>query len=174
MNDVVGSNILIADGINAIIEASSTNKSIKPKYFRFSEQDLILDPNLSAGDISAWITRDISSYIPINNNKIEFVCDVEPSEAKKYTRVCGLFLEDGTLFALAKPPFPFPPHMRQTFKIQIEYQNIAEIANFEYIETNEVEQHASDIANMLFSADLRLHTLKETTKITKIEGGKLV
>jgi hypothetical protein len=136
----VGQSIITADGINALVEASAKNKTVTPKYFRFSDDDLVLDPSLSAEDIDAWTTRDISTIKQISGDAAEFVCDVDPEEATHYTRVCGLYLDDGTLFAVAKPPFPFPPGLRQTFKIQISYQNITELMDFSYLPHQEEEQ----------------------------------
>jgi len=131
----VGSSIITADGINALANASASGTSVKPKYFKFSNQDLVLDPNLSAEDIVGWRTQDISLYQTIDSKTVEFVCDVEPTEATDYTRVCGLFLEDGTLFMVAKPPYPFPPSLRQTFKIQMMYDNATDLLEFKYIPT---------------------------------------
>jgi hypothetical protein len=139
----VGKTVVTADGINAIIEAQQTGRVIKPKYFRFSEQDLVLDPTLSASDIHGWMTSDISLYHSSGNDVVEFVCDVSPEKATHYTRLCGLYLEDGTLFAIAKPPHPFPPGLRQTFKIQVGYTNAAKIMNFVYVPHQETEQDLS-------------------------------
>ena len=136
----VGQSIITADGINALVEASAKHETVTPKYFRFSDDDMVLDTNLSAGDIDGWTTRDISTIKQISADAAEFVCDVEPTEATHYTRVCGLYLDDGTLFAVAKPPFPFPPGLRQTFKIQVSYQNITELMDFSYLPHQEEEQ----------------------------------
>jgi len=136
----VGSSIITADGINALANASATGTSVKPKYFKFSEQELVLDPNLSADDIVGWRTQEISLYQKVDDRSVEFVCDVQPDEATAYTRLCGLFLDDGTLFMVAKPPFPFPPQLRQTFKIQMIYDGIDEILNFQYLPFSETEQ----------------------------------
>ena len=136
----VGQSIITADGINALVEASAKKETVTPKYFRFSDQDLVLDPDLSAGDINGWTTRNISTIKQISNDAAEFVCDVDPEKATHYTRVCGLYLDDGTLFAVAKPPFPFPPGLRQTFKIQVSYQNITQLMDFSYLPHQEEEQ----------------------------------
>ena len=142
-NGAVGGSIITADGINALANASATGKSIKPKYFKFSHQDLILDPNLSAKDLIGWRTQNINLYQTVDEKTVEFVCDVIPTEATDYTRVCGLFLEDGTLFMVAKPPYPFPPTLRQTFKIQMVYENATELLDFKYLSFSETEQDLS-------------------------------
>ena len=136
----VGAVIVTADGINALVEAESTGRSVKPKYFRFSLQDLVLDPELSAEDIHGWLTRDISVYKQIDEHTVEFVCDVPPTEATHYARIAGLYLDDGTLFAVAKPPYPFPPALRQTLKIQVQYRQVGELMDFRYLPHHETEQ----------------------------------
>lgn len=145
----VGKSLITADGINALANASASGTSVKPKYFQFSSQDLVLDPNLSAGDIVGWITQDINLYQKIDDKTVEFVCDVKPTEATDYARVCGLYLDDGTLFMVAKPPYPFPPLLRQTFKIQMKYEGIDALLNFKYVSFNEEEQSLSALDTSL-------------------------
>ncbi|WP_108062711.1 phage tail-collar fiber domain-containing protein [Poseidonibacter lekithochrous] len=139
----VGKSIITVDGINALANASASGSSVKPKYFKFSNQDLVLDPNLSASDLTGWRTQNINLYQIVDNQTVEFVCDVEPTEASDYTRSVGLFLEDGTLFMVAKPPFAFPPMLRQTFKIQMVYQNATELLDFKYVAFSQTEQDLS-------------------------------
>lgn len=139
----VGSSIITVDGINALANASASGTSVKPKYFKFSNQNLVLDPNLSASDLNGWRTQDINLYQKVDNKTVEFVCDVIPTEASDYARVCGLYLDDGTLFMMAKPPYPFPPSLRQTFKIQMVYQGADELLDFKYLQFSETEQDLS-------------------------------
>ncbi|WP_456390599.1 hypothetical protein [Hydrogenimonas sp.] len=134
----VGKSIITEKGIFAMADASVTGKLVQPKYFKFSTTDYNLDPALT--DISGWLQKDISLYNKIDDNTVEFLCDVAPEEATDYARTAGLFLEDGTLFMLAKPPFPFPPGMRQTFKIQLVYQNAEQLIDFQYLPFYETEQ----------------------------------
>lgn len=140
---VVGETLITVEGINALIEAQATGESIRPKYFTFSEQDLALTPALSASDLHPWLTQNIDLYTLTDDHHVEFVCDVPPNEATHYTRIAGLYLEDGTLFAVAKPPFAFPPMLRQTFKVQVAYANAGELMNFQYISHAETEQSLS-------------------------------
>ncbi|MEO1927623.1 MAG: hypothetical protein ABGX26_02930, partial [Nautiliaceae bacterium] len=98
----VGQSLITVNGIKALMDASVIGKLVKPKYFKFSDVDYALDPTIA--DISGWIQKDISVYNTINENTVEFVCDVAPDEAAKYTKTAGLYLDDGTLFMLAKPP----------------------------------------------------------------------
>ena len=148
----VGQSIITADGINALANAAASGTSVKPKYFVFSHQDLVLDPKLSAGDIHGWRTQDISLYQVLDSSTVEFVCDVAPTEATDYTHVCGLYLEDGTLFMVAKPPFPFPPQLRQTFKVQMVYANADRLLDFRYLPYSETEQSLAALDVALSSA----------------------
>jgi len=141
--DIVGSSVITSDGINAFANASASGSSVKPKYFVFSSHDLVVDPTLRADDIDGWITKEISLYQKVDDNTVEFVCDVTPTEAIDYMRFCGLLLEDGTLFQIAKPSFPMPPSMRQTFKIQTAYENASELLEFKYVPFSEEEQSLS-------------------------------
>ncbi len=139
----IGQSIVTADGINALANASSSGASVKPKYFKFSNQNLTLDPQMRASDISGWVTQDIDVYQVINDDTIEFVCDVAPESATDYARIAGLYLDDGTLFMVAKPPYPFPPTLRQTFKIQLAYNNATGLMDFQYVPFSEEEQSLS-------------------------------
>lgn len=106
-------------------------------------------------------------YQKIDDKTVEFVCDIEPTEATDYARVCGLYLDDGTLFMVAKPPYPFPPQLRQTFKIQMVYENITELLDFKYVAFSETEQ---DLSLLNLAAVSGNQILKNTLKL---EGIKL-
>ena len=155
----VGQSIITSSGIKAIMDASVVGKLIKPKYFKFSDVDYNLDPTIT--DIGSWIQKDITLYNTINENTIEFVCDVAPEEAVKYTKMAGLYLDDGTLFMLAKPPFPFPPMLRQTFKIQLVYQNAENLIDFSYLPFYETEQDLAILNNAAVFGDEILNNAKE-------------
>jgi len=162
----IGSSIITADGINALSNASASGTSVKPKYFKFSNKDLVLDPNLSASDINGWRTQDINLYQKVDSKTVEFVCDVIPTEASDYTRVCGLYLEDGTLFMVAKPPYPFPPSLRQTFKIQMVYENVSDLLDFKYLPFSETEQ---DLSLLNTNTQLGLFAYEAKEKIEKLK-----
>jgi len=138
MSTSVGESLVTAQGIFALLEAHTRGEKVKVKSFVFSEEEIELDPNRTT--LSGWIEQDISLYTIVDEHTVEFVCDVEPDKATHYTKSCGLFLEDGTLFMLAKPPFPFPPMLRQTFKIQLRYQNAESLLDFAYLPFYETEQ----------------------------------
>jgi hypothetical protein len=163
----VGSSIITADGINALANASASGTSVKPKYFKFSNQNLVLDPNLGQSDITGWRTQDINLYQKVDDKTVEFVCDVAPTEASDYARVCGLYLDDGTLFMVAKPPYPFPPSLRQTFKIQMVYENIDGLLDFKYVSFSEEEQSLSILDT---SISLGLQTMENAKEIGLIKN----
>jgi len=163
----IGKSLVTADGINALANANASGTNIKPKYFKFSTQDLALDPNLSAEDIVGWRTQNINLYQKVDSKTVEFVCDVIPTEATDYTRVCGLYLDDGTLFMVAKPPYPFPPALRQTFKIQMVHENITGLMDFKYVAFSQTEQDLSLLNATAVSGN---QILKNTLKL---EGIKL-
>ena len=138
----VGQSSLTVKGSYALADASQTGKSRKPKFYKVSNQDITLDPTLT--DISGvWKQADISGYFPVNDNTVEFLVDIPPEEATSYGRTFGLYLEDGTLFMIAKPPYPFPPALRQTFKIQLVYNNANNLIDFQYVPFYETEQDLS-------------------------------
>lgn len=138
----VGEVVLTLQGSYALADAQATGKSIKPKYYKVSNKDITLDPTLR--DISGvWKQANISGYVPIDKDTIEFIIDIPPEEATSYGKTFGLYLEEGTLFAIAKPPYPFPPYLRQTFKVQIRYTNISQMTDFQYIPFYETEQSLS-------------------------------
>ena len=151
-------------GKEALILAQSGSRTFKPKSFKFSEIDYELDENLS--NISGWIEKDISSVMPLGSNIIEFVCKVEPDEAVKSSATCGLFLDDGLMFAIVKPPFAFREQMLQRLKIQFEISNISEIASFEYISVEYGELQLYQLLNIANFGNIALEQEK------KLEGVK--
>ena len=152
----VGQSILTVKGSYALADASQTGKSIKPKFYKVSNQDITLDPTLS--DLTGvWKQADISGYFPINDNTVEFLVDIPPEQATGYGKTFGLYLEDGTLFMIAKPPYPFPPQLRQTFKIQLVYNNVNNLVDFQYLPFYKTEQNLAilDVA-MTFGERLQV------------------
>ncbi len=149
----VGQSILTVKGSYALADASSTGKSIKPKFYKVSNQDIPLDPTLT--DLTGvWKTADISGYFPINDNTVEFLVDIPPEEATSYGKTFGLYLEDGTLFMIAKPPYPFPPALRQTFKIQLVYEQANNLIDFQYLPFYETEQDLAILSVSTYLGEL--------------------
>ena len=149
----VGQSILTVKGSYALADASQTGKPIKPKYYKVSNQDIDLNPTLT--DLTGvWKQADISGYFPINNNTVEFLVDIPPEEATQYGKTFGLYLEDGTLFMIAKPPYPFPPALRQTFKIQLVYNNANNLIDFQYLPFYETEQDLAILSVSTYLGEL--------------------
>ena len=171
----VGAAVVTAAGIQAIAEAQAQGRSIQPRRFGFSSQEYTVDPMLT--EIACWKEDAIDVTLEVDADTVEFDCIVEPEEASSYTRFVGIYLDDGTLFAVAKPPFALPPGLRQTIKVQIRYQQISEVMSFQYLPTDEAEQWASVIMNTLqqIGTDILTHDMhmlgeKSRTGIVKIEG----
>ncbi len=167
----VGKSILTIKSSYALADASSTGKSIKPKYYKVSNQDLSLDPTLT--DISGvWKQADISGYFQVNDNTVEFLVDIPPEQAADYGKTFGLYLEDGTLFMIAKPPYPFPPQLRQTFKIQLIYQQANNLIDFQYIPFYETEQDLA-IFDVAMTLGERLQTIRSEIELLKLARERL-
>ena len=155
----VGKSILTVRGSYALADASQTGKSIKPKYYKVSNQDIALDPTLTDLD-GVWKQADISGYFPVNDNTVEFLVDIPPEQATDYAKTFGIYLEDGTLFMIAKPPYPFPPALRQTFKIQLVYNNANNLIDFQYLPFYETEQDLA-ILDIAFTFGERLQVVRD-------------
>ena len=172
MANPIGTTIITADGINALSNASATGTKVQPTYFKYSNQGLILDPTLSSEDIIGWRTQDISAYQVFEKDGtvyVQFTCDVQPSEAIDYMRICGLYLADGTLFALGKPSFSMPPALGQYFVIQLTYSNISELMNFQYVSVDEEVQNLNALNFAVTQGELMIKNTLNIAKI-KIEG----
>ncbi|WP_456459705.1 phage tail-collar fiber domain-containing protein [Desulfurobacterium sp.] len=137
-----GKTVVTENGLKALIEASSVGKQIKPAYFKVSEQDIgDIYPGINIADLPAvWYQAPISAYVPVNDSTVQFILDIPQDKATKYGKTFGLYLEDGTLFAVAKPPYPFPPLMRQRFRVQFVWEQIDAVMNFEDIPFYEFDQ----------------------------------
>lgn len=135
----VGTSILTDAGLQALINAHAQGTKVKPKYYKVTDQNISLSPSLT--DIpNAWRTADIDGYVQVDENTVEFLIVIPTEAASKYGRTFGLFLEDGTLLLVAKPPYPFPPGLRQTFKVQLYFEKADEVLDFQYIPFDETEQ----------------------------------
>lgn len=170
MSTPVGKLIITSAGIAALAEAQAHGKLPVPKFFRLSEQNLLLDEALTENDITGWYTHDINLFHRVNKDVVEFVCDVPPNEATNYTYTVGLYFEDGTLFAVGKPPFPSVPMSRQRFKLQITYANAGILMNFQYIPYEEEEQNLIILDSILTQGEAMMKEMAYSRKITHIQG----
>ncbi len=164
-----GKTVVTENGLRALIEASSVGKQIKPAYFKVSEQDIgDIYPGTNIADLpSVWYQAPISAYVPVNDSTVQFILDIPQDKATKYGKTFGLYLEDGTLFAVAKPPYPFPPLMRQRFRVQFVWEQIDSVMNFEDIPFYEFDQDVvhldavSTISLALFDVQEHLTLLEQ-------------
>ena len=157
-----GKTVITLNGLKALTEASSLGRRVKPVYFKVSDADIgDIYPGIDLKDLpSVWHQANISGYIPVNDSTIQFILDIPEETATKYGKVFGLYLEDGSLFAVAKPPYPFPPLMRQRFKVQFVWEQIEAVMNFEDIPFYEFDQ---DVAHLdaLSTISLALFDVQE-------------
>jgi len=157
-----GKTVITLNGLKALTEASSLGRRVKPVYFKVSDADIgDIYPGIDIADLpSVWHQANISGYIPVNDSTIQFILDIPEESATKYGKVFGLYLEDGTLFAVAKPPYPLPPLMRQRLKAQFVWQQIESVMNFEDIPFYEFDQ---DVAHLdaLSTISLALFDVQE-------------
>lgn len=122
--------ILTDAGINALVNAHQTGTLLKPVEFVFSADDIDLSPLLI--DLTGWVRKDISQLSIVQNNNVELTCIVEQEEAIDTVRSVGIFLEDGTLFCVSKIN-GIGSNIRQTVKVQIDYENVDGLMDFIYI-----------------------------------------
>nr|BDD47402.1 hypothetical protein 11 [bacterium] len=142
-----GKSIITEKGLHALLSATVNTAQLPIKYFKVSDNEYDLDKTML--DFDGWYENDISCYMPVDQNSIEFVIDIPPEKAKKFGKFFGLYLEDGTLFMCAKPPSPFPPLFRQIFRIQFVYKNANSILDFKYIPFSETEQDFSRLETLV-------------------------
>jgi len=164
-----GKTVATLNGLKALTEASSIGRRVKPVYFKVSDADIgDIYPGIDLHDLpSVWYQADITGYIPVNDSTVQFILDIPQDKATKYGKTFGLYLEDGTLFAVAKPPYPFPPSMRQRFKVQFVWEQIDSVMNFEDIPFYEFDQDVvhldaiSTITLALFDVQKHLAVLEQ-------------
>jgi hypothetical protein len=164
----VGTSILTNAGLQKLINALAQGTKVSPKYYKVTDSDVTLDPALT--DIpNAWKQADISGYVQIDANTIEFLITIPHEEVTKYGKCFGLYLDDGTLFLVAKPPYPFPPGMRINFKVQFYFEQAEKVINFQYIPFDETEQNLAimdvstvyDLLNQICDEINLLHQARE-------------
>lgn len=162
---MVGECIITNNGVRAFVDASGTGANIKPEYYIVTHENISLDPTLIT--LEGWRQDNISAYIPVNENTIEFIINIPVEDALNYGTTFGLFLDDDTLFMLAKPPYPLPPALRQIFKIQLVYKDSQALVDFSYIPFDQTEQDLSRLEEITQNGS---RTLMFMDKINKMEA----
>lgn len=140
------SECIITDaGLAALAYASAHGTTIRPAYFKFSsEKDHYVDGSdhllstLTEMAYDVWYTHNINYYkiIDPTANLVEFVCEALPDAVapspNSQTWACGLFLEDDTLFMIAKPDAAFPATVHQIFRLELAYNAAGSLVEFVY------------------------------------------
>lgn len=136
--------ILTDGGLAALAYASAHGTQIQPTTFKFSNDSTVyedggnLDPTITESawvGADVWYTHAINTYTVLgtNLNYVEFICECPEITSTEACQCCGLFLGDGTLFAMAKPPYPIPAEVRQFLRLQVAYTNIVSLTDFTLI-----------------------------------------
>ncbi len=160
----VGESILTLAGLTAYQNASATGASIQPLTYQLSSKDYDLaaeGPTLDALD-DVWRTDEISGYFTVDDDTVEYLLDIPAEDAEAYAYTAGLFLADGTLFMLAKPPYPFPPLFHQRFKIQLKYADAVALTDFKYLNFSETTQ---DLVTLGAKATANLQVLRNAHEL---------
>jgi len=116
-----------------IDKITKTDEKLVPKYFKFSSDKKIIHADFEDKDLKDWYSGDITSCLMTGNDRIEFTCEVPREKAKKSTNLCGLYLEDGSLFMVARVKYPIPSKLKQKFKIKLTHKNILDRMDLKYI-----------------------------------------
>jgi len=111
----MGKILLTIAGANALANAHANGERIKVISYKQSSQDIALSSALTSADITAWREKPVDEIQMVNAESVQFKVDCPADQATDYTRILGLYLEDGTLYAVAQPSFPLPPNVRQVF-----------------------------------------------------------
>jgi len=141
-----GGTVLTLAGRRALATAVLTGVHPKVQYYIASNHDYALDPAMMSSQFSGWYTHTINGYTPVNDYTSQLLAHIPQEDAVSDLLTVGLFLEDGTLFALAKPPYAMPQGIEQNFNMLIESSGINELLDFSYIPT-EVFNHEAELLN---------------------------
>ncbi len=141
-NPISGTTIITNAGLQAIQNAITNNTQLN--FATFQVTSYPLTPNMNMTTIpNYWYSNNINSIIPIDPITIQIIIDVPLTESTSYFSTAGIFLEDGTLFAIIQPSNPIPPKTRQVANIQLQFTNAQSICNFNYLPWSQQEQYLS-------------------------------
>lgn len=170
MANPLGKAVLTELGITKIVESLGGGVQITPKYYHFIEEYYEADSTMVAGDIPTyWKEKDIDLYQMVDDHTVEFVMITEASNADYSVSTIAIYLEDGTLFAVANPSYVISQSQRQVAKIQLSFSEIGQALSFMYIPHTETEQDISLLNSIATSGNQILkNTL--TLKGVKIQG----
>lgn len=170
MANPLGIAIITDNGKNMLADAVLNGTFITPAKFRFSSQLYSADAAMTAEDIPEyWVENDISLYQVVDNDTVEFSMIIEAVDAIDNIQTVSIYLDDGTLFAVANPSYQISKQQRQVIKIQLAFSNMGDVLNFEYLPFDETEQ---DLALLDTIATLGNQITKNTLDLkgVKFEG----
>lgn len=158
--------LLTNGGINALVNANQSGILSKPKTFAFSNQVITPAAELVAGDITPWITQDITMVTMVENNNVEFTCSVNPNEATDEVKTVAIYLDDGTLFSVSAIN-GIGIGLKQTVKVQIEYENVDGLMDFVYVPTDYYDLQLSILDT---SVSLRLQEMENAKQLGLVKN----
>lgn len=170
MANPLGIATLTDAGKTLLAESIAGGTRIVPKYYHFIEEHYEVVSTMVASDLPTfWKEKDIDLYQMVDANTIEFVMVTEASDAEFDVRTVAIYLEDGTLFAVANPSYVISRSQRQVAKIQLSFADIGQALNFMYIAHSETDQDIALLNTIVVGGNQVLkNTL--TLKSVKIQG----
>lgn len=170
MANPLGTAVITDAGVALLAQSLANGTQVVPKYYHFIETYHEALNTMVASDLPTfWKEKDIDLYQMVDINTIEFVMVTEASDADFDVRTIAIYLEDGTLFAVANPSYVISQSQRQVAKVQLTFVNIGLALSFKYIPHSETDQ---DIALLNTIAVHGNQTTKNTLTLkgVKIEG----
>ena len=141
MANPLGRAVITNAGKTLLANALAGGTQVIPKYYKFSKEIYVASEIMVSADIAtSWRQHDIDLYQMIDANTMELAMITEAPEADFDVSTIGIFLEDGTLFAVANPLYPIAKSSKQIAKVQLSYADIGEAVNFLYVPHDETEQ----------------------------------
>ncbi len=144
MAQALGNAFITDTGKGLLAYALAGGELVLPKYYKFSSDYYTARADMTSADIPvAWKTQDIDLYQMIDANTVEFVMTTEALDADFQVATISIYLEDGTLFAVANPSHPIAGGQKQIAKVQLSYAEIGQLVNFQYVPYSKTD---SDLA----------------------------
>jgi len=131
--------LLTDDGRQAIADALADGTPVSPKTFKFIVPIMNIDATFSASNIPSedvWFTGTITEYSVDDAATVSFNCIVEANLATDQTGTVGLYLEDGTLFAICALASQLPINQRQGVYLRLNHDSLTTAFNFNFLSVN--------------------------------------
>ncbi len=145
MSNPIGKSVYTREGIETLRNATIENRQIRPVKFRVSKDDVEIYNGVPSSEFkNYWYEGRIAGYRKIDKDRAEIILEIPPDKATRDGATFALLDESNTILMLAKPPFPFPPLMRQRLLVQIVWQNLEEIVDFKYLPSEDFNRAVVD------------------------------